>query len=762
MSDLETLIATTKNAIGGIISKPKMTDKLLSKPPFRFLHDTITAVIKTTGFGEGLYSDQELDCASISDKASKLKYLEKIFLLVAICKGAPLEVKSTRVVSGLEPENTNSFLIALAEVANDPRYDSDQAVSRALAEEEPGSSPPPMRSSAPPPADAKGDFDGFSDAKGAGAGSKSSSSSDEPIDDRHADAKGSGGSKGPSVDSKLMPGVMQDVDAQVMQERGKSRGGTRGGKPNQSTTDASLGGMMASNYDAEIEKCDGSVQMTQSSLGELITKPKLSDKLLNKPPFRFLFDIIKEVINQTGFCNNLYSPEELEIANITEKTQKLAFLDKIIKVVGIHLNTLVEVKSAKVIAGLDPQNTNNFLQLLALAAKNIPDSRGAVQRVLEDAGEGALAPNNPPPREAPMQEEKSGRQSARGERGDRGGDRDDGRGREQPEKLAINQQSYAAEAKGDSHSISPTNANRQTVEDNDDAETNAGGDGGDVKKPVRPTTARRRPPKVKDGAQEVQAKDSFTGGGNQAKKASGIIIDGADDDDDDEIPEEDTKPTRLADDMKADSKYGSQGSPDGNDGGQQSKLVKDIMSRQAEQAAAGGAGMNPNANRNGGGSPADESKGMAVANESGNAGTGGIRLGRLRKTGVDKQGKAGADGGSGGSSSSEYDLDKMRASIQTLVQHTGPLGTCMDYIQEDVSMMTMELHRWEEECRKYEIEYEDSKKSTKEIIMPLKLQLKDIEDEIKAVISKISSAKATNAKNDDQIHQQLKLIADLT
>ena len=63
---------------------------------------------------------------------------------------------------------------------------------------------------------------------------------------------------------------------------------------------------------------------------------------------------------------------------------------------------------------------------------------------------------------------------------------------------------------------------------------------------------------------------------------------------------------------------------------------------------------------------------------------------------------------------------------------------------------------------RYEIEYEDSKKSTKEIIMPLKLQLKDIEDEIKAVISKISSAKATNAKNDDQIHQQLKLIADLT
>lgn len=48
----------------------------------------------------------------------------------------------------------------------------------------------------------------------------------------------------------------------------------------------------------------------------------------------------------------------------------------------------------------------------------------------------------------------------------------------------------------------------------------------------------------------------------------------------------------------------------------------------------------------------------------------------------------------------ESNLEKMRASIQVLVQHTGPLGTCMDYIQEDISLMTSELHKWEEECRK--------------------------------------------------------------
>lgn len=76
----------TKDLMGGLIAKPKMTDKLLSKPPFRFLHDTISSIIATTGFGEGLYSGPELDSAAIADKEAKVAYLTKIFTLVGICK----------------------------------------------------------------------------------------------------------------------------------------------------------------------------------------------------------------------------------------------------------------------------------------------------------------------------------------------------------------------------------------------------------------------------------------------------------------------------------------------------------------------------------------------------------------------------------------------------------------------------------------------------------------------------------------------------
>lgn len=86
MGDLEELISITKAKVGALIAKPKMSDKLLNKPPFRFLHDTISAIITTTGFGEGLYSEAEMDSAQVSDKQAKISYLEKMFALVGICK----------------------------------------------------------------------------------------------------------------------------------------------------------------------------------------------------------------------------------------------------------------------------------------------------------------------------------------------------------------------------------------------------------------------------------------------------------------------------------------------------------------------------------------------------------------------------------------------------------------------------------------------------------------------------------------------------
>jgi hypothetical protein len=185
----------------------------------------------------------------------------------------------------------------------------------------------------------------------------------------------------------------------IAPDRGKSRGGTRGGKPNLAVADVGLsggmGGASAPRLDAEIERCDGTEATTQALLGPLIQRPKLTEKLLSKPPFRFLHDVVMEVSRATGFGQGLYTAEESDSANVNEKEQKIVFLEKIIKVVGFQLNTLVVANPLKIIAGKEPQDTNNFLQLLAVAAKNVPDSTAAVRTVL---GEGGAEPG---PRGAP-------------------------------------------------------------------------------------------------------------------------------------------------------------------------------------------------------------------------------------------------------------------------------------------------------------------------------------------------------------------------
>ena len=77
------------------IKRPKLTPALLQKPPFRFLHDIVSEVTKTTGFASGLYVEDELKSANIKDKDSKIAYLSKIIRCVELSLGVLL-VAQTR------------------------------------------------------------------------------------------------------------------------------------------------------------------------------------------------------------------------------------------------------------------------------------------------------------------------------------------------------------------------------------------------------------------------------------------------------------------------------------------------------------------------------------------------------------------------------------------------------------------------------------------------------------------------------------------
>jgi len=128
----EAIVQATQEAFSNLIKKPKMSEKLLNKPPFRFLHDVFSEVCKATGYAEGLYEGPECEAGSIKDKESKIAYLQKMLDYTQAACGSPIDVKLGKVVAGLEPENTNAFLQAMASSAANPSVDRENALRVAL------------------------------------------------------------------------------------------------------------------------------------------------------------------------------------------------------------------------------------------------------------------------------------------------------------------------------------------------------------------------------------------------------------------------------------------------------------------------------------------------------------------------------------------------------------------------------------------------------------------------------------------------------
>lgn len=74
--------------------------------------------------------------------------------------------------------------------------------------------------------------------------------------------------------------------------------------------------------DIDLHEC---IRATQRSLGRIVEHPRLSDALLARPPFRFLHDIVMQVIEITGFGKDIFTALECDSARVTVFTQCLCF-----------------------------------------------------------------------------------------------------------------------------------------------------------------------------------------------------------------------------------------------------------------------------------------------------------------------------------------------------------------------------------------------------------------------------------------------------
>jgi hypothetical protein len=82
--------------------------------------------------------------------------------------------------------------------------------------------------------------------------------------------------------------------------------------------------------DAPIGEVEDEVVRTRETLSAFVPgpKPPLSLKLLKRPPYRYLHDLVMALHNSTGFAEGLFDENERHSAKSTPRAVKVSFLKK--------------------------------------------------------------------------------------------------------------------------------------------------------------------------------------------------------------------------------------------------------------------------------------------------------------------------------------------------------------------------------------------------------------------------------------------------
>ena len=78
LTPLNDLGAKPQDKLGALISVPPLTTSLLRRPPFRFIHDVVSAVTLTTGFAKWIFDGDEKVASKLCTQGEKTQYMSKI------------------------------------------------------------------------------------------------------------------------------------------------------------------------------------------------------------------------------------------------------------------------------------------------------------------------------------------------------------------------------------------------------------------------------------------------------------------------------------------------------------------------------------------------------------------------------------------------------------------------------------------------------------------------------------------------------------
>ena len=70
---------------------------------------------------------------------------------------------------------------------------------------------------------------------------------------------------------------------------------------------------------------------------KILKRPLVNEKILSRPPFKFIHDLVTIVVKNNGYLRGLYTDDQFQLDNINTKDAKMAFLDRLIDAVGKFL-----------------------------------------------------------------------------------------------------------------------------------------------------------------------------------------------------------------------------------------------------------------------------------------------------------------------------------------------------------------------------------------------------------------------------------------
>ncbi|XP_054643478.1 TRAF3-interacting protein 1-like isoform X2 [Dunckerocampus dactyliophorus] len=104
------------------------------------------------------------------------------------------------------------------------------------------------------------------------------------------------------------------------------------------------------------------------------------------------------------------------------------------------------------------------------------------------------------------------------------------------------------------------------------------------------------------------------------------------------------------------------------------------------------------------------------------------------------------------------EIERLRASIQSVCQSALPLGKLMDYVQEDIDAMQAELQSWRKENKEHAQALLQEQRATDQAVEPLKTELGELDQMIKDYQDKICTMRCNILMNEEKIQKKLAAI----